>query len=187
MLSTEPAATALLLTICGILLRASVLFSRASQRIGVPIVLLFLLLGMLAGSEGIGGIVFEDYRLRLPAGLAGAGADPVRRRAQHAAERGAQHLGAGRRARHGGRGAHRAPARRARRISGGSPGREALLLGAVVSSTDAASVFAVLRGSGLQLKRRVGVTLELESGLNDPVAVILTLALTAQPAPSRRR
>jgi cell volume regulation protein A len=41
---------------------ASVLFSRASHRIGVPIALLFLLIGMLAGSEGIAGIAFDDYR-----------------------------------------------------------------------------------------------------------------------------
>ena len=61
--ASEPVATAILLTICGVLLLVSVLSSRASQRIGVPIALFFLLVGMLAGSEGIGGIPFDDYRL----------------------------------------------------------------------------------------------------------------------------
>src|SRR5262249_34021269 len=56
---------------------------------------------------------------------------------------------------------------------------EAFLLGATVCSTDAAAVFAVLRTSRIELSKRVAATLELESGLNDPVAVILTVALTA--------
>src|ERR687895_2136868 len=60
--TNEPAATALVVTICGVLLAVSVLSSRASQRFGVPIALLFLIVGILAGSEGIGGIPFDDYR-----------------------------------------------------------------------------------------------------------------------------
>ena len=58
----EPEATALLLATCGLLLAVSVVFSRASQRTGVPIALLFLVVGMLAGSEGLGGIAFDNYR-----------------------------------------------------------------------------------------------------------------------------
>ena len=176
--SAEPSATALLLTTCGVLLAVSVVFSRASQRIGVPIALIFLGVGMLAGSEGIGGIPFEDFQFAFRMGslalaliLFDGGLntplDAVRRSWAPAgilASAGVvltavlvavpAHLW-------------------------GLSWPEALLLGAVVSSTDAAAVFAVLRGSGLQLKRRVGVTLEVESGINDPVAVILTTTLTA--------
>jgi cell volume regulation protein A len=173
----EPTATALLLATCGLLLAVSVLFGRASQRVGVPIALIFLLIGMLAGSEGIGGIAFADYGFAFRLGslalaliLFDGGLNTP--------------LGAIRRS--------WAPASVLATIGVALTGAllafpahlwglswpEALLLGAVVSSTDAASVFAILRGSGIHLRRRVGTTLELESGLNDPVAVILTTALT---------
>jgi len=175
--TSEPAATALLLTICGVLLAVSVLSSRASQRIGVPIALFFLAVGILAGSEGIGGIPFSDYRLAFRMGsvalaliLFDGGLNTpmeVIRRVWAPAGvlasvgvllvaglvAGLAHMG-------------------------GLGWPEALVLGAIVSSTDAAATFAVLRASGLQLKRRVAATLEVESGVNDPTAVILTTTLT---------
>jgi potassium/hydrogen antiporter len=177
MLTTEPEATALLLATCGLLLGVSVVFSRASQRTGVPIALLFLAVGMLAGSEGIGGIYFEDYRFAFRIGVLalalilfdGGLNTPLSAVRKAAAPAGVlATIGVAGTAGLLAVGAHAL----------GLAWREALLLGAVVSSTDAAAVFAVLRGSGLQLKRRVGGTLEMESGINDPVAVILTTVLT---------
>src|SRR5215203_986244 len=67
-MTSEPESTALLLTTCGVLLGVSVVFSRASQRTGVPIALLFILVGMLAGSEGLGHIAFDDYRFAFRVG-----------------------------------------------------------------------------------------------------------------------
>jgi cell volume regulation protein A len=173
----EPEATALLLATCGLLLGVSVLFSRASERFGVPIALLFLVVGMLAGSEGLGRIYFEDYRFALRVGvlalaliLFDGGLNTPLRAVRRAA------APAGVLATIGVAGTASLVAAVAHFL--GLGWGEALLLGAVVSSTDAAAVFAVLRGSGLQLKRRVGVTLEVESGINDPVAVILTTVLT---------
>jgi potassium/hydrogen antiporter len=173
----EPAGTAVLLTICGILLVVSVLSSRASQRIGVPIALFFLLVGMLAGSEGIGGIPFDDYRLAFRIGsialaliLFDGGLNTpldVLRRVW---------VPAGALASVGVLLVAGLVAVIAR--LGGLSWPAALVLGAIVSSTDAAATFAVLRASGLQLKRRVAATLEVESGVNDPAAVILTTTLT---------
>lgn len=181
MTTTIPLTTALLLAIIGVLLAASVLASRLTSRFGVPVVLLFLLVGMLAGSEGIGGIAFESYGTAFRLGTAALALILFD-------------------------GGLNTPLSAVRRVAGpalslatagvlltalivagaarllGLEWPRALLLGAIVSSTDAAAVFAVLRGSGLSLRRRVGTTLEVESGLNDPVAVLLTVALAEAAA-----
>jgi len=177
MITREPEATALLLLTCGLLLAISVLFSRASQRFGVPIALLFLGVGMLAGSEGLGGIEFSNYQFAFRIGVLALALilfDGGLNTPLTAVRRAAGPAGV--LATIGVAGTATLVAVGAHFLGLGWP--EALLLGAVVSSTDAAAVFAVLRGSGLQLKRRVGVTLEVESGINDPVAVILTTVLT---------
>jgi cell volume regulation protein A len=175
----EPHATAVLFVIVALLLATSALLSHATQRLRVPVGLIFLAIGIAAGSEGFGGIVFDDYRFAFRAGSAAlalilfdGGLNtplPTLRRAL---------APAGLLATVGVVGTMLLVAVVAHAL--GLPWSTSFLLGGIVSSTDAAAVFAVLRGSGIQLKHRVGGTLEVESGINDPVAVILTTLLTEQ-------
>ena len=173
----EPNTTALLLAVAGALLAASVLFSRASGRIGVPVVLIFLVIGVLAGEQGLLGIRFDNYEFAFRIGTTalvlilfdGGINTPVS--SLQVGLRPALVL-----ATIGVAGVAGAVACGARLL--GLDWSHALLVGAIVSSTDAAAVFSMLRSTGLHLRKRVGSTLELESGLNDPMAVILTMAAT---------
>ncbi len=173
---TEPFATAVLLAAAGVLLAVSVLASRTSGRLGVPVAILFLLVGMAAGAGGLG-IRFDDHRLAFRVGAAalalilfdgGLNTPFANLRRALAPAAVLATLGVA--------GTAAIMALGAKVL--GAPWPLALLLGAVVSSTDAASVFSVLRASNVQLRRRVALVLEAESGLNDPMAVILTLAFT---------
>jgi potassium/hydrogen antiporter len=174
---SEPHATAAILAVGGALIAVSVMLSRVAGRISVPVALLFLTIGVIAGAEGIGGLAFADYGSAFRLGTAALALilfdgglntsfAAVKRALAPAA--GLATLGVVVTA---------AVVAVGARLLGWSWGL-ALLFGAVVSSTDAAAVFSVLRGSGVALGRRVATTLELESGLNDPLAVLLTLTLT---------
>jgi cell volume regulation protein A len=173
----EPLTSALILAGFGLLLTLSVSVSRASARLGVPVALAFLLVGVAAGSEGIGGIPFENYHLTFQIGASalalilfdgGLNTSVTAIRSVAAPAVILATLGvvltAG------------ATAVFAHWLGLDWP--LALLLGAIVSSTDAAAVFSVLSASGIKLRDRVEHLLEVESGINDPMAVILTTALT---------
>jgi cell volume regulation protein A len=177
----EPTATAILLTAFGGLLAASVALSRASARLGLPVALLFLVVGVLAGAEGIGKIPYDDYHFAFRVGttslvliLFDGGLNTTFAHAR------AVLLPAATLATLGVVATAGLVAVAAHALGVDWP--IALLLGAIVSSTDAAAVFSVLTATGTRLRQRVGLTLEVESGLNDPMAVILTTALTAAAA-----
>lgn len=159
------------------LLIISIIATRASSRFGVPALILFLALGMLAGSDGPGGIVFEDYFVAQAVGvvalvfiLFSGGLDtdwptikPVLAEGLVLANLGviisALLVGL---------------------FASWALGLsliQGLLLGAIVSSTDAAAVFSVMRMRGVNLKHRLEPLIELESGSNDPIAVFLTVGL----------
>jgi len=178
---SEPLTTAVVLALLGLLMGLSVFASRVAGRMSVPVSLLFLVIGMLAGSEGLGRIAFENYRLAFRLGIVtlvlilfdGGLSTSFKSVKRVLAPAGAL-------ATFGVLATTAIVAVAAHWM--GFAWISALLVGAIVSSTDAAAVFSVLRGSQIALTERVAATLELESGLNDPVAVILVVSLTAAQA-----
>jgi cell volume regulation protein A len=165
------------LAAAAVLLILSILASKASGRLGVPALVLFLGLGMLAGSEGVGGIWFDNAAaaqhlavVALAFILFAGGLETEWRFVRRSAWRAASLSTIGVVV------TTVLVAAFAQQIAGLTFG-QGLLLGAIVSSTDAAAVFSVLRGRGVRLREDAVATVELESGSNDPTAVFLTTAL----------
>jgi len=160
-----------------VLLLLSVLASKVSERLGVPALLLFLLVGMLAGSEGPGGIYFDDAAIAKFVGtlalafiLFSGGLDTNWQMIRPVLGPGIALATLGVVLTSIAVGLFAIP------VLGFSL-QEGLLLGAIMSSTDAAAVFAVMRSRKVSLKGKLKPLLELESGSNDPMAVFLTTTM----------
>ncbi|HUG39472.1 MAG TPA: potassium/proton antiporter [Longimicrobiales bacterium] len=166
-----------LILVGAVLVLFAVASSKFSARLGVPVLVVFIGLGMLAGSEGLGGIEFENYVLANGIGtiaLALILFDGGLRTS----------LGALRVAWKPALALATLGVLLTSLVTGyaaawvlGIPLLEGMLLGSIVGSTDAAAVFSVLRSRGARLSERLASTLEVESGSNDPMAIFLTVGL----------
>ncbi len=165
------------LIVAGLLLAAGVLASKVSTRLGVPALLLFLGLGMLAGSEGPGGITFDEEVVAQGVGVLAlafilfAGGVDTRWKEVRPVLAGGVVLATV------GVAVTAAVTGLIATLVLDVPLAVGLLIGATVSSTDAAAVFSVLRSRSIGLKGRLQPLLELESGSNDPMAILLTIGL----------
>lgn len=166
-----------LILLTSILILLGIFSSKLSARLGLPMLVMFLFIGMLAGEDGIGQIAFNNVNVSYAVGslalaliLFDGGLQTsvksirlVWKPAFTLATFGVL-ITAG--------------------ITGlaaayilGIPLLEGLLLGAIVGSTDAAAVFSLLRNAGIYLNERLQSTLEIESATNDPMAIFLTVGL----------
>ncbi|HVT37113.1 MAG TPA: potassium/proton antiporter, partial [Nevskiaceae bacterium] len=161
----------------GLLFLVSIVATTLTPRLGVPLLLVFIVIGMLAGEDGPGGIHFDDLRLTNLASSAALAVilfDGGMRTSIRTFRVGLwpaislATIGVGLTTLVVGWCGHKLL---------GLPLPVALLLGAIVSSTDAAAVFSLLHYRSVALNERVTSVLEIESGTNDPMAVFLTLAL----------
>jgi cell volume regulation protein A len=160
----------------GILLLVSVVASKAA-RIGVPALLIFLCIGMLAGSDGPGGIQFDNPPLAQGLGIAALALILFSGGLDTRWEDVRPVLGAGLKLATLGTLITAAATGAFAAVVLDLPWMRGLLIGAIVCSTDAAAVFGVLRSRGVRLAPRLRSLLELESGSNDPMAVFLTIGI----------
>ncbi len=166
-----------ILLIAAILLMCAILFNKIGGKFGVPSLIIFIFVGILAGSDGILGIYFEDYTFAQFVGIVAISyilfmgglsvnideLKPVVAEGSVLATFGVFLTGL---------------------ITGvcsyyllNLSFLECLLLGGIISSTDAAAVFGVLRSKSISLTNNLRPLLEFESGSNDPMAVFLTLGV----------
>lgn len=163
--------------LAAVLILFGILSSKLSAKLGLPVLVLFLIIGMLAGEDGIGGIAFHDApaahalgTLALAMILFDGGLQTPTSSIRLAWKPASMLATFG--------------VIITSLITGYCaaiilqlPLIEGLLLGAIVGSTDAAAVFSLLRNAGIHLNKRLKATLEIESASNDPIAIFLTVGL----------